>query len=192
MSFVNKIKGWGQKGGADQSALDGDVAVADDYSPRRRLGRARRHRPAARRRRSGRRVRRDAAARRRRSAAVVDHLRGRAVRDRRLHRDPPAGRDSGAAPLGAALPLIGDRPAAEQQRILLAMLGLGLVGLIVADDPVVRLRRPRLGAGRCQRPGADAVAAARQVGLAGADRQPGGVPRSQGQRRGAGDATCAA
>ena len=35
MSFVNKIKGWGQKGGAEQSALDGDVAVADDYSPRR-------------------------------------------------------------------------------------------------------------------------------------------------------------
>ena len=28
MSFVNKIKGWGQKGGADQGALDGDVAVA--------------------------------------------------------------------------------------------------------------------------------------------------------------------
>ena len=35
MSFVNKIKGWGQKGGAEHSALDGDVAVADDYSPRR-------------------------------------------------------------------------------------------------------------------------------------------------------------
>ena len=29
------------------------------------------------------------------------------------------------------MPLIGDRPAAEQQRILLAMLGVGLVGLIV-------------------------------------------------------------
>ena len=39
--------------------------------------------------------------------------------------------DTGAAPLGAALPLIGSRPAAEQQRILLAILGLGLVGLIV-------------------------------------------------------------
>ena len=36
MSFVNKIKGWGQKGGAEQNALDGDVAVVDDYSPRRR------------------------------------------------------------------------------------------------------------------------------------------------------------
>ncbi len=39
--------------------------------------------------------------------------------------------DTGAAPLGAALPLIGNRPAAEQQRILLAVLGLGLLGLIV-------------------------------------------------------------
>src|SRR3954452_5000700 len=35
MSFVNKIKGWGQKGGAEASTLDGDVAVADDYTPRR-------------------------------------------------------------------------------------------------------------------------------------------------------------
>ena len=36
MSFVNKIKGWGQKGGAaENNVLDGDVAVADDYSPRR-------------------------------------------------------------------------------------------------------------------------------------------------------------
>src|SRR4029079_5216702 len=35
MSFVNKIKGWGQKGGAEQHVLDGDVAVVDDYSPRR-------------------------------------------------------------------------------------------------------------------------------------------------------------
>src|SRR5437763_56435 len=41
------------------------------------------------------------------------------------------GADPGAAPLGAALPLLGERPAAEQQRILLAMLGGGLVGLIV-------------------------------------------------------------
>jgi len=35
MSFVNKIKGWGQKGGADTAVLDSDVAVADDYSPGR-------------------------------------------------------------------------------------------------------------------------------------------------------------
>src|SRR6476659_9710570 len=35
MSFVNKIKGWGRKGAADHSALDSDIAVADDSSPGR-------------------------------------------------------------------------------------------------------------------------------------------------------------
>src|SRR3954451_23691002 len=35
MSFVNKIKGWGQKGAADPGALDSDIAVADDYTPGR-------------------------------------------------------------------------------------------------------------------------------------------------------------
>ena len=40
------------------------------------------------------------------------------------------GADTGAAPLGASLPLIGQRPVAEQQRILLGMLALGLIGLI--------------------------------------------------------------
>ena len=40
------------------------------------------------------------------------------------------GADTGAAPLGASLPLIGERPVAEQQRILLALLGVGLIGLI--------------------------------------------------------------
>ncbi|MGZ5715694.1 MAG: hypothetical protein ACXWIG_16175, partial [Caldimonas sp.] len=38
MSFVNKIKGWGQRGNdTEQSTIDGDgdVAVADDYRPGR-------------------------------------------------------------------------------------------------------------------------------------------------------------
>src|SRR3954452_12434313 len=37
MSFVDKIKGWGQRGGSDteQATIDGDVAVADDYRPAR-------------------------------------------------------------------------------------------------------------------------------------------------------------
>src|SRR6476659_8851746 len=129
MSFVNQIKGWGQKGGAEPSALDGDVAVADDYSPRRgSASHAATDLPLA-----------DVEA-----AAAFDAM--------PQHGDgaPPPSiisvvvasvttdftetrlqGDTGAAPLGAALPLIGERPAAEQQRILLAMLGLGLVGLIV-------------------------------------------------------------
>ena len=34
MSFVNKIKGWGQKNApADSEPMDGDVAVADHFDP---------------------------------------------------------------------------------------------------------------------------------------------------------------
>jgi hypothetical protein len=40
------------------------------------------------------------------------------------------GADSGAAPLAASLPMIGQRPVVEQQRILLGLLVLGLIGLI--------------------------------------------------------------
>ncbi|MCE9659548.1 MAG: type IV pili methyl-accepting chemotaxis transducer N-terminal domain-containing protein [Burkholderiales bacterium] len=40
------------------------------------------------------------------------------------------GADTGAAPLAASLPMIGGRPVAEQQRILLFLLGVGLIGLI--------------------------------------------------------------
>src|SRR4029450_2354973 len=40
------------------------------------------------------------------------------------------GADSGAAPLVAGLPVIGARPVVEQQRILLFLLGVGLIGLI--------------------------------------------------------------
>jgi len=131
MSFVNKIKGWGQKGAADQSALDSDIAVADDYSPGRGThGRAATDLPRA-----------DLEA-----AAAFDAMPqaggGSPSSSSIISEAMPSesadftetrlqDSDTGAAPLGAALPLIGNRPAAEQQRILLALLGLGLVGLIV-------------------------------------------------------------
>src|SRR5215203_877564 len=131
MSFVNKIKGWGQKGGADHSGLDGDVAVVDDYSPRRgSAAHAATDLPLA-----------DVEA-----AAAFDampqHGDGASPTSSIISEVVPSesadftetrlqGADTGAAPLGAALPLIGDRPAGEQQRILLAMLGVGLVGLLV-------------------------------------------------------------
>ena len=126
---------------ANTSALDGDVAVADDYSPRRgSAAHAATDLPLA-----------DVEA-----AAAFDampqHGDGAAPPSSIISEVAPSesadftetrlqGADTGAAPLGAALPLIGERPAAEQQRILLAMLGVGLVGLIVADDPR-RSRRP--------------------------------------------------
>jgi len=132
MSFVNKIKGWGQKGGAaENNVLDGDVAVADDYSPRRGSAtHASTDLPLA-----------DVEAAAAFDAMPQHHDRG-APPSSIISEVAPSesadftetrlqGADTGAAPLGAALPLIGERPAAEQQRILLAMLGVGLVGLIV-------------------------------------------------------------
>ena len=139
MSFVNKIKGWGQKGGAEPSALDGDVAVADDYRPRRgSASHAATDLPLA-----------DVEA-----AAAFDampqHGDGASPSSSIISEVAPSENaefietrlqgDTGAAPLAAALPLIGERPAAEQQRILLAMLGVGLVGLIVLTILANRLR----------------------------------------------------
>src|SRR4051794_16922358 len=135
MSFVDKIKGWGQRGGSDteQATIDGDVALADDYRPARAA----------------------AAGHAATSLPPGDSLSASAFDAMPQAGDgaPPQpssiiseavpsgiadftetrlqGSDSGAVPLGTALPLIGDRPAAEQQRILLAILGIGLLGLIV-------------------------------------------------------------
>ena len=131
MSFVNKIKGWGQKGGADNAALDSDVAVVDDYPPARGTP----SHPAT-----------DLPLADVEAAAAFDAMPqagdGASPSPSIISESTPSETadftetrlqdgDTGSAPLGAALPLIGDRPAAEQQRILLAVLGLGLVGLIV-------------------------------------------------------------
>ena len=117
MSFVNKIKGWGQKGGADTAVLDSDVAVADDYSP----GRGSASHPAT-----------DLPLADVEAAAAFDAMPqagdGAPAPTSIISESTPSesadftetrlqDADTGAAPLGAALPLIGDRPAAEQQRI---------------------------------------------------------------------------
>ena len=130
MSFVNKIKGWGQKSDGDQDVLEHDAAFASAYAQGGGTAALMPSElPAA-----------DAEA-----AAAFDAP--------SLQSDDPAQRssiiseatpsetadftetrlqsgDTGAAPL-VTLPLIGTRPAAEQQRILLGMLGLGLIGLVV-------------------------------------------------------------
>ena len=133
-------------------------------------------------------------AQRRRQRRLVDHLRGRRrprcadFTETRLQ-----GADSGAAPLGAGLPLIGQpagrRAAAHPARAARPRPGRpDRPGAVLVASPA----QPRLDPGRRHRPGADAVAAARQVGVAGADRQRRGVPGGAGERRGAGRATCAA
>jgi twitching motility protein PilJ len=131
MSFVNKIKGWGKASDVDHSALDSDVAVADDYAaPRASVSTPPTDLPLAdieaaaafdAMPQSG-----DGASR---SPSIISSETPSEIADFTETRLQDS--DTGAAPLGAALPLIGNRPAAEQQRILLAVLGVGLVGLIV-------------------------------------------------------------
>ena len=173
MSFLNKIKGWGQKGAADHDR------ARQRHRRRRRLSPAAAARPDAA-RPTCRSPTLEAAAAfdamppaRRRQRADRRRSSPRRCRPRRADFTETRlqGSDTGAAPLGAALPLIGDRPAAEQQRILLGAARPRPGRPDRADDPVVLVGRPRLGAGRRQRPGADAVAAPRQVGVAGAGRQ---------------------
>src|SRR5689334_9973350 len=116
MSFVNKIKGWGQRASdADAAGADSDVAVADDYRAARTAGR------------SG-----DASLTDAEGSAAFDAMPqagdgapqpGSSI----ITEGVPSGiadftetrlqeSDSGAAPVGPALPLIGNRPAGEQQR----------------------------------------------------------------------------
>ena len=134
MSFVNRIKGWGQKGAApEHDVLEHDAAFADAYAQAGGTGSAENA--------SG-------------SAAVMDLPLG----DIAEVGPTPAAQDSlhgsiisEAMPSETAdfletrvqegefqnvqrrttLPLIGQRAVAEQQRILLAVLGIGLLGLIV-------------------------------------------------------------
>ena len=128
MSFLNKIKGWG---GKEESALDGDVAVAVPTFDELRAGRAghaSEHHAT------------DVTA-----AAVYD------VPTQQQPIDQDTSIISEAAPsemadfsetrlqdneralaaTGTGLPLIGQRPVAEQQRVLIGMALLGLLGLVV-------------------------------------------------------------
>ena len=134
MSFVNKIKGWGQKGApADSEPLDSDVAVADHFDPSHddspamappdlalpdvdiEAAEAFDAEPGA--------AHLAPAGGSIISAAVPSEIAD--FTETRLQ-----GADSGAAPLASNLPMIGQRPVAEQQRILLAFLAIGLIGLI--------------------------------------------------------------
>ncbi|MEP7302610.1 MAG: type IV pili methyl-accepting chemotaxis transducer N-terminal domain-containing protein, partial [Caldimonas sp.] len=133
MSFVKKIKGWGQKGATpEHDALENDAAFADAYAQ------------------SGG----SAALAQVPDLALPDNdvtasafdaepvSAGEAANPSIISEAVPSeiadfsetrlqGAEGGSAPRGGGLPLIGRRPIAEQQRILLGMLGIGLIGLIV-------------------------------------------------------------
>ena len=155
---------------ASPNKIDGDVASGDRAcAERRRLavddldprdGRARPPRPM-RRRRAG-----DGAAQ-----PIARSSRGRAVRERRLHRDPLPAPTTGAEPLGAAA---ADRRSADRHAAAHPARAArpSAWSACSADDLRSRAARPTArAAGGGHRPGADAVAAARQVGVAGAGRQ---------------------
>ena len=133
MSFVNKIKGWGQKGatGPDHDALEHDAAFIDVGAggsaslaptdlPLADIGavaafdaqptHAGDEQPSS-------------------ASSIISEAQPSETADFSETRLQDA--DLQMAPPRAALPLIGNRPVGEQQRILLGLLGLGLVGLIV-------------------------------------------------------------
>ena len=127
MSFVNKIKGWAQKA-SPADPVDDDAAFADAFPQ------------------GGAAVATDLPLADVEAAAAFDvppsvandaHGSGSIISEAMpseladFSETRVQGADTAAAPLGAALPLIGKRPAGEQQRILLLLLGIGLVGLIV-------------------------------------------------------------
>src|SRR5450755_3299313 len=133
MSFVNRIKAWGPKSAssADHDSLEHDLAFADAYAD----GASHAALPHT-----------DLPLAEVEGAGAFDaqsHLGGEAAQNASIISEAlPSeiadftetrvqGADTGAAPLAVGLPLIGKRPVAQQQRILLAMLGVGLVGLII-------------------------------------------------------------
>ena len=134
MSFVNKMKGWGHKGGeADHDVLEHDAAFADAYAQAGGTAAlAPTDLPLA-----------DIEASAAFDAQPLQHRDADVAPPSIISESVPSGTaefsetrlqepdSAAAAPVSAALPLIGHRPMGEQQRVLLLMLGLGLAGLIV-------------------------------------------------------------
>ncbi len=86
----------------------------------------------------------------------------------------------------SGLPIIGAWPTARQQRVLLGLFGAGLLGLILIAVAGADQFQPWRVAGGRRRPGADAVAAAGEVGVAGPAGRRGRIRRGEGKRRRAG------
>jgi twitching motility protein PilJ len=133
MSFVNKIKGWGQKGPeSGHDVLEHDAAFADAYAqaggtaasmpadlPLSDVGTDAFDAPPA-------QPGNDAMSSR---SSIISEAVPSEIADFSETRLQES--DAATAEPSAALPLIGGRPVGEQQRILFVILGLGLLGLIV-------------------------------------------------------------
>ena len=169
MSFVDKIKGWGQRGSAEHDAINATWRLpTTTRRPAPAAGLSPTNLPPA---DSQSASTFDTLPRRPSSRGAIGSIVSEAVPSRNPDsRDAPPG-------IGNRRRLARRRTAshrqaacAQQQRILIAMLGVGLFGLVVLTS-WPRLGQPRLVAGRGERPGPDAVAAPGQVGVAGAGRQ---------------------
>ncbi len=133
MSFVNKIKGWGQKGPeSEHDVLEHDAAFADAYAqaggtaasmpadlPLTDIGTDAFDAPPA-------QPGNDAFSSR---SSIISEAVPSEIADFSETRLQES--DAATVAPGAALPLIGGRPVGEQQRILLTLLGIGLLGLIL-------------------------------------------------------------
>jgi twitching motility protein PilJ len=127
MSFLNKIKGWGQKDGVALPDASGSAALDDAIASH--AGRLAPEGPAT-----------DVT-----GAAVYDVPTVQQTQDLDtsiISEAAPSEMadfsetriqdgEAGAAAAGTGLPIIGKRPVAEQQRLLFVMVGVGLVGLIL-------------------------------------------------------------
>ena len=107
------------------------------------------------------------------------HCRRRALRSRG---PGEAAAGAVATPVGGARPIIGADPA-RQQRLLAIALGRDRAAAAAGRGLGHPARRTPGATGGGHRPVADAVAAAGQVGVAGAGGQRAGVRRSEGQLR---------
>ena len=123
MSFLNKIKGWGQKeNGAPENDAD-DAPFAEAYKS---VG--------------GDAAALDASAAPSFEVPTVQQTHGGAGMDTSIISEAAPSemaefsetriQEAAAAAAGTGLPVIGNRPVAQQQRILAVMVGVGLVGLI--------------------------------------------------------------
>jgi twitching motility protein PilJ len=131
MSFVNKIRGWGQKGStADHDALEDDAAFADAFAQGGTASIAATDLPLADVEAAAAfDVPPSVANEPSRAGSIISEAVPSEIAD--FTETRVQGSDTATAPLAAGLPLIGKRPAGEQQKILLLLLGVGLVGLVV-------------------------------------------------------------
>jgi twitching motility protein PilJ len=129
MSFLNKIKGWGQKDEVALAGANGAVTHAFDEMPASHGARASSEGPAT-----------DVTAAAVYDVPTVQQTQGldtsiiseaapSEMADFSETRIQEA--DLAAGTGGTGLPLIGNRPVAQQQRILFVMAGIGLLGLIL-------------------------------------------------------------